>query len=126
MAGSDDHFNGFPDVDGLAKQVYADDFVIFAGHCPDLMPDVLKAKDANGDNHWFDLALFGHTHGGQVSFMGHTLFGGLMPEVGSRYLSGWLEENRAAVLISNGVGTTGAPVRLFAPPQVHLITLKAR
>lgn len=126
VAGSDDHFNGFPDVDGLAKQVYADDFVIFAGHCPDLMPDVLKAKDANGDNHWFDLALFGHTHGGQVSFMGHTLFGGLMPEVGSRYLSGWLEENRAAVLISNGVGTTGAPVRLFAPPQVHLITLKAR
>ena len=36
------------------------------------------------------------------------------------------EESRAAVLVSNGVGTSGAPVRLFAPPQVHLITLKAR
>ena len=126
IAGADDHYNGFPDVPGIAKQVYADDFVIFAGHCPDQMPDVLKAKDVNGDNHWFDLALFGHTHGGQVSFMGHTLFPGLMPEVGSRYLSGWLEENRAAILISNGVGTSYAPVRLFAAPQVHLITLKSR
>ena len=58
--------------------------------------------------------------------MGHTPFANLSPEVGSRYLGGWLEENRAAVLVSNGVGTSGAPVRLFAPPQVHLITLKAR
>jgi len=41
-------------------------------------------------------------------------------------MSGWLEENRAAVLVSNGVGTSGAPVRLFARPQIHLITLKSR
>ena len=46
--------------------------------------------------------------------------------MGSRYLSGWLEENRASLLISNGIGTSNAPVRLFAPPQIHLITLKSR
>ena len=126
IAGVDDFYNGFPDVAGVASQVKADDFVIFAGHSPDLMPSVLAAKGGDGDNHWFDLALFGHTHGGQVSFLGHTPFANLSPEVGSRYLGGWLEENRAAVLVSNGVGTSGAPVRLFAPPQVHLITLKAR
>ena len=50
----------------------------------------------------------------------------LLPEVGNRYMSGWLEESRAAILVSNGVGTSGAPVRLFAPPQIHLITLKSR
>lgn len=126
VAGVDDYHNGFPDVPGVAAQVKKEDFVIFAGHTPDLMPDVLKAKTAAGDNHWFDLALFGHTHGGQVSVLGYTPFARLSPEVGARYLSGWLEENRAAILVSNGVGTSGLPVRLFAPPQVHLITLKAR
>lgn len=126
IAGVDDFYNGFPDVAKVASQVYADDFVIFMGHTPDLMPDVLKARSIDNDNHWFDLALFGHTHGGQVNFLGYSPFSHLSPEVGARYLSGWLEENRAAVLVSNGVGTSVAPVRLFAPSQIHLITLKAR
>ena len=126
IAGADDFYNGFPDVDGVAAQLYADDFVIFAGHTPDLMPDMLKARSIDNDNHWFDLALFGHTHGGQVNFFGYSPFADLSPDVGSRYLSGWLEENRAAVLVSNGVGTSGLPVRVFARPQIHLITLKAR
>ena len=126
IAGVDDYYNGFPDVAGVASQVRADDFVIFAGHSPDLMPSVLKARSSDGDSHWFDLALFGHTHGGQINVMGHTPFNNLQTEAGARYLTGWLEENRAAILVSNGVGTSGAPVRLFAPPQIHLITLKSR
>lgn len=126
IAGVDDFYNGFPDVAKVASQVYADDFVIFMGHTPDLMPDVLKARSIDNDNHWFDLALFGHTHGGQVNVLGRSPFSKLSPEAGARYLSGWLEENRAAILVSNGVGTSVAPVRLFAPPQIHLITLKAR
>ena len=73
-----------------------------------------------------NLVLTGHTHGGQINLLGHTPFKALLPEVGTRYMSGWLEESRAAVLVSNGVGTSGAPVRLFAPPQIHLITLKSR
>lgn len=126
VAGVDDYYNGYPDVAGVAAQVHSDDFVIFAGHSPDLMPDVLSAKSSDGDNHWFDLALFGHTHGGQINLLGYTPFKSLLTEAGRRYMSGWLEENRAAVLVSNGVGTSGAPVRLFAQPQIHLITLKSR
>lgn len=126
VAGVDDYYNGFPDVAGVAAQVRAEDFVIFAGHSPDLMPDVLAARSADRQNHWFDLALFGHTHGGQVNLFGHTPFRTLRTEAGARYMQGWREENRAAVLVSNGVGTSGAPVRFLAQPQVHLITLKAR
>lgn len=126
IAGVDDYYNGYPDVAGVAAQVKADDFVIFVGHTPDLMPAMLKAKGSDGDNHWFDLALFGHTHGGQINLLGLSPFFNLKTEVGQRYISGWLEENRAAVLVSNGVGTVNAPVRLFAMPQVHLITLKKR
>lgn len=126
VAGVDDYYNGFPDVEGVASQVYADDLVIFAGHTPDLLPEMLKSTSADGDGHWFDLALFGHTHGGQINLFGWTPFSNISENLSARYRSGWLEENRAGILISNGVGTSVLPVRLFTPPQVHLITLKAR
>ena len=61
-----------------------------------------------------------------MNLFGRSPFAGLTPKAGSRYLAGWLEESRAAVLVSNGVGVTGLPVRLFARPQIHLITLKSR
>lgn len=124
IAGVDDSYNGHPDVAGVAAQVSQDDFVIFLGHTPDLLPSALKAVGADGDNHWFDLALFGHTLGGQITLLGLPLLPANVPDVGSRYLSGWLEENRAQILVSNGVGTHDFPARLFAPSQIHLITLK--
>jgi len=126
VAGVDDSYNGFPDVAGVAAQVMKDDFVIFAVHSPELLLDAQKATDMYGDSHWFDLALFGHTHGGQINLFGYTPFKNTSDELSARYLTGWLEENRAGILISNGVGTSVAPVRLFAQPQVHVITLKAR
>ncbi len=126
IAGADDYRRGYPDVEGVAAQVHADDFVIFAGHSPELLPAMQDARDRAGNAHWYDLALFGHTHGGQINLFGFSPFRRLRPLAGSRYTSGWLEENRAALLISNGVGTEYAPLRLFARPQIHLITLKQR
>ncbi|HPS82152.1 MAG TPA: hypothetical protein PLP25_09900, partial [Candidatus Limiplasma sp.] len=126
IAGVDDYYNGHPDVTSVAAQVNQSDFVIFLGHTPDLLPSAIKAVSADGDNHWFDLALFGHTHGGQITLFGMTLLPEYMPDVGTRYLSGWLEENRAEILISNGVGTGIFPARLFAPSQIHLITLRPK
>ena len=126
IAGVDDFYNGTPDVKGVASLVKNEDFVVFAGHTPDLLPDAQKAQDMNGNGHWFDLALFGHTHGGQINLFGFTPFRNVSEELSARYISGWREENRAAILVSNGIGTSGFPVRLFTPPQIHLITLKAR
>ena len=126
IAGVDDNNNGFPDVKGVASQVRKEDFVVFVAHSPEMLVDAQKAQDANGDGHWFDLALFGHTHGGQINLFGYRPFRNVSGELSARYLSGWLEENRAGILITNGVGTSGLPMRLFAQPQVHLITLKAR
>jgi Predicted phosphohydrolases len=124
LAGIDDINNGHPDIEGVAKMVNRDDFVVFLSHSPAAIPDALKAQDMSGRDRWFDLALCGHTHGGQVTFLGQPL----IPEfqkVPRRYLSGWIEENRIPILISNGVGMAYLPVRLFAPAQIHLITLKA-
>ncbi|MDD3409266.1 MAG: metallophosphoesterase [Eubacteriales bacterium] len=125
LAGVDDYYNGYPNVAGVASQVSSGDFVIFMGHSPDLLTSAFKAAAGDGDSHWFDLALFGHTHGGQVTVFGRPLITNLTPEIGTRYLTGWREENRASILVSNGVGTGVVPVRLFAPAQIHIITLKA-
>ena len=126
VSGADDYLSGTPDVRSLAATVRESDFMIFLGHNPDLLADAVKAPGADGDNHWFDLALFGHTHGGQVTLLGLPLLPSLIPDNGERYLRGWLEENRASILISDGVGTSWFPVRLFAPPQIHVITLKPK
>lgn len=126
IAGVDDYYNGFPDVEEVAGQVSSSDTVIFLGHTPDLLPQMQAAKGKDGNTHWFDLALFGHTHGGQVTILGTPVFSEYIPEVGIRYLTGWREENRASLLVSNGVGTGYFPVRLFAPSQIHLITLKSK
>lgn len=126
IAGVDDFYNGFPDVAAVASQVSREDFVIFTGHSPDLLPAAFAAKSRENDTHWYDLALFGHTHGGQVTLFGRPLVPNLRPEIGLRYLSGWREENRASILVSNGIGTSNFPVRLFAVPQIHLITLKGK
>lgn len=120
IAGVDDINNGYPDLRGVASQVSASDYVIFLCHSPAIIPDALKAVDADGRQNWFDLGLFGHTHGGQVALIGSLLRD---DGVSSEYTSGWLRQNRIDLLVTRGVGTTGLPVRLFCSPQIHLITV---
>jgi hypothetical protein len=124
ISGADDSVGGQPDVQRLAATVRESDCMIFLGHNPDLLTSAIRATGADGDTHWFDLALFGHTHGGQITLLGLPMLPALIPDSGDRYLRGWLEENRASILISNGVGTSWFPARLFAPAQIHVITLK--
>lgn len=122
FAGIDDVNNGHPDLAGVASQVRKDEFVIFLCHSPEIIPKALAAEDMNRSLRWFDLGLFGHTHGGQVA-----LFGGLIRDdrVDDQYLSGWVRQNRSDLLISRGVGTSVLPVRLFCRPQIHLITINS-
>ncbi len=124
VAGADDYAKGYPKVAQLAEGLSENDFVIFAGHSPNLLPAVHDARDKDGNIHWYDLALFGHTHGGQINLFGYTPFRKLRTEMGARYRTGWKMENRAQILVSNGVGTEFVPLRLFAAPQIHLIVLK--
>ena len=123
LAGIDDVDNGFPDVAGVAAQVRRSDFVIYLSHSPASLTQALDAKDQNGDKSWFDLALCGHTHGGQITLLGQPILP--MARTSGRYWRGWYEANRAKILVSNGVGTSVVPMRLFAKPQIHLITVLA-
>ena len=90
-------------------------FVILLTHTPDYVeqPEAAIA----------DLTLAGHTHGGQV-----TLFGLYAPitasQYGMRYRSG-LKRSRhgTPIIISNGLGTSRYPIRLFAPTDIVIVTL---
>ena len=122
IAGIDDWHNGWPQLEATAAQVRAEDYVIFLSHSPAAIASAHKATDMNGRHIWFDLGLFGHTHGGQIALMGDILN---IAKVEDRYQKGWLVENRTNMLISRGVGTSILPIRIGNKPQVHLINVRS-
>ena len=91
-----------------------DDFVILLVHTPDYIEDVSVANT--------DLALAGHTHGGQVRIFGVAPI--LPSHYGNRFVTG-LAYNSAKVplIITNGIGTSQMPVRIGAPAEIVMITL---
>lgn len=104
-----------------AQGIAAEDCCILLSHDPDALPQLFTI-DAAGGGAWIDLALAGHTHGGQVRF------GNFVPlnvsQYGLSYLSGWHEQISGYSLTSNGVGTSFLPVRFGAQAQAHVITLR--
>ena len=120
FAGPDDYYNGYPDLEKLARLSQAADFTVFLPHTPDILPKSYQLPEGP----FYQLALCGHTHGGQVAFFGYAPKPS--SELGNRYRSGWYHEEGTDILVSNGVGTSLLPVRLGARPQFHLITLQSK
>ncbi len=121
VAGVDDPLTGSPDLKYVASRVSASDYVILLCHSPSVIPDSQLVTDASDRFGWYDLGLFGHTHGGQIPLFSSVL--DLASEVPDRYRSGWLKENRVDMLVSHGVGTLEFPARLFCFPQIHEINI---
>lgn len=94
----------------------AEDFVVMLVHTPDYVEDTDVSNT--------DLALAGHTHGGQVS-----LFRQWSPahfsKYGNRFLTG-LKHNSQGIplIITNGLGTSRKDIRLFTPSEVVVVELK--
>jgi len=93
------------------------DFVVLLSHTPDYAQDVDISKS--------DLVLAGHTHGGQV-----TLFGLYAPKTASHYGQQFRSglrytKQKIPVIITNGIGTSRKPIRMFAPSEIVLITLRS-
>jgi predicted MPP superfamily phosphohydrolase len=86
-----------------------DDFVVLLKHQP-----VVDGSTP------FDLQLSGHVHGGQIFPFGYLtrlvyrMHTGLTRLAGGRLL-----------YVSRGAGTWGPPLRLFAPPEITLITISS-
>lgn len=90
--------------------VTADDFVILLKHQPVIDSDTP-----------FDLQLSGHTHGGQIFPFGY------LTRLVYRGHPGLTElADGRRLYVSRGAGTWGPPIRLFAAPEITLITLKRK
>ena len=117
VCGLDDATAGVPRADLALDGTVGTRVVLM--HSPD-------ALDAIGDRP-FDLALCGHTHGGQVALpwgVPVIVPGGPLSR---RYCRGRYDignEGSRALLVSNGVGCSALPVRLFAAPEVHLCLIR--
>jgi predicted MPP superfamily phosphohydrolase len=81
---------------------------------------LLKHQPVIDNNAIFDLQLSGHVHGGQIFPFGllTRLSYGVVPGLTS------LSDDRF-LYVSRGAGTWGPPIRLFAPPEITLITIQS-
>ncbi len=112
LAGVDDLARGRPDLPAALAGAREEEPVLLLSHHPDLFCEAAALG--------VDLTLSGHTHGGQVLLAGraltrHTRLG----LWGGRY-----ERHGAQLYVGRGAGTSGLPVRVGAPAEVPLITLR--
>ncbi len=117
LCATEDLLEGQPDFEPLKKDISSSDFTIFAPRSPDIIPQAIKEPGFS-----FDLALCGHTHGGQLVIFRRALHSS--SRYGNKFLSGLMRIGGKQMLVSNGVGTSLLPMRLGSRPQIHRITLK--
>ena len=116
LGGVGDLTTASQDLAPMLAQTKPDDFMILVSHHPDYAERLPQSL--------IDLMFCGHTHGGQISLMGKWAPSGLMPShFKLKYLSGVVRTAGTTVIVSNGIGTVGPPVRIGAAPQIWLVTL---
>jgi predicted MPP superfamily phosphohydrolase len=104
-----------PDLPGTLAQVPADAPVILLSHDPDVFPFVPDRVA---------VTLSGHTHGGQVAIP--VLRRAAIPShYGERYARGHIVEDGRHLYVTSGLGTSGLPLRLLAPPEIVVLELVA-
>jgi predicted MPP superfamily phosphohydrolase len=109
LCGIDDHESGEPDAAAA-----------FAGAAPVrvlLMHQPSGLLDIGGQS--FDVAVCGHTHGGQIALPGGRPIIVANGRLTRRYNAGrFVVEGERTLLVSRGVGCSGMPIRFNAPPAV--------
>jgi len=114
VAGIDDLRTGVPDLAAALDGLGAAMPTILLSHQPEIFPEAARQG--------IPLTLAGHWHGGQVkvSLPGLDLS---IAHLMSPYPEGQYRIGMSHLYVSRGIGTTGAPIRLNAPPEITLLHL---
>ncbi len=117
--GADDFLTGTP-TDLPPRQSSGPNAAVrvLISHNPDYVSALLRDSAAH-----FDLALCGHTHGGQIRVPG---LGPLAVQIRDpRFSAGLVATGNPSqyVYTSRGLGTVGVPFRVSCPPEVTVLTL---
>ncbi len=116
LCGLDDHTSGEPDVAAAFGEDGPVRIVLM--HAPSGLLDI-------GERH-FDVALCGHTHGGQVALPDGRPLLVSHGRLSRRFSAGRYDLGGGrTLLVSRGVGCTTVPVRLNAPAAITVCTLRS-
>ncbi|MEH3119022.1 MAG: metallophosphoesterase [Methylorubrum populi] len=102
---------GADDLPGTLAKIPDGAPAILLAHEPDIFPQVPPR---------IALTLSGHTHGGQVRLFGRSPV--VPSRYGNRFAYGHVRE-QADLIVSGGLGTSIAPVRLGVPPEIVVADL---
>lgn len=117
IGGLRDFYTGKPDLPRtLAAMKALGGAPLILSHGPDIFPAVPDQPS---------LTLVGHTHCGQVAL---PLLGIVYvpSRLGTRFACGVYRDGDKTMIVSGGVGTSGLPIRMLAPPDIWLVTIRAR
>ncbi len=113
--------------------VGVEDLTASGGRVPDFSllgayPTAFRICLCHQPNGWHDaaaagahLTLSGHTHGGQIALPSRNLN---VARINTRYIAGPYRREDAFLYVSRGVGVGAVPVRVGAPPEIDLLTLR--
>jgi predicted MPP superfamily phosphohydrolase len=115
ICGLDDHGYGEPDAVGAIAN--ATGVRILLMHAPSGLLDVGQER--------FDLALCGHTHGGQIAMPGGVPIVTPHGPLSRQYARGRFDlPDHRTLVVSVGLGSVVFPFRLFARPEILLCNVK--
>lgn len=112
LIGFDDELAGSPDLE-LLTELPKKTKVISLFHSPNLF---------NSISDKIDLALAGHSHGGQVRIPGLTSI--WTPEGTGEFEAGWFQQGRAKMYVSRGIGNSILPVRFNCRPEIAFVEVE--
>lgn len=118
VAGTDFVWLGNPDPARTLKGIAAETPILALVHEPDYFDTMTAHREIM-------LQLSGHTHGGQcrVPLVGYAP---MTPKYGRKYVQGSFSSGDSNLFVTRGVGTTGPRARFACPPELAVLTLRAR
>ena len=107
IIGVDDFIGGNPDFSYAATEYDNSEEAIVLNHCPEYSEEIALLNETQKVN--VKLLLSGHTHGGQITFLGKAFY---KPGGSGRFLRGWYKLNDIKMYVSKGIGTKYIPIRM--------------
>lgn len=107
IVGIDDYIGGHSDFTKASVDYLNTEETVVLNHCPEYSDAIAVLNETQKTN--IKLILSGHTHGGQITFLGKAFY---KPGGSGRFLRGWYKLNDIRMYVSKGIGTKYIPVRV--------------
>jgi uncharacterized protein len=117
LTGLDDTVEGRPDLVKALADVAPKRHHLILAHAPDQRDRFSQDEQKLIDRFQPQYMLSGHTHGGQITFLG---FAPVLPRGSGSYVKGWYRESLPQLYVSRGLGGSGTRARLGAMPEIAL------